>query len=107
MMVGYLTYIQIEHSGWFLNRIKRQQNTKHTPLSLAGGRHCPFSPLGPRTECLERVSSFGHGRLRDLQKASIIARDIKQKSPSNTINFHMQNSSMTIKVTKQNKKTFA
>jgi len=57
-----------------LNRIEKEINSKHTPLSLAGGCHCPFNPLGPRIECLERVSSFGRMRLRDLQKASIIKR---------------------------------
>lgn len=39
-------------------------------MSIVGDRHCPLSPLGPRIECLERVSSFGGGRVKDLQKAS-------------------------------------
>lgn len=35
-----------------------------------GGCQCPESPLGPNIECLERVSSFGHGIPKDLQEAS-------------------------------------
>jgi hypothetical protein len=31
--------------------------------------------LGPRIECLERVSNFGGGRVRDLQKVRKNGRD--------------------------------
>jgi len=37
---------------------------------VEGGLHCPFNPLGPRIECLERVSFVGSGRVIDLQKVS-------------------------------------
>lgn len=74
MLFGYLIYIHIqtEKSGQSSNRIelKHTEPKQHTPLSVEGGLHCPFNPLGPRIECLERVSSFGGGRVRDLQKFS-------------------------------------
>jgi len=42
----------------------------HTPVPVVGGRHCPLSPFGPKIECLDRVSCFGGGRVRDLQNVS-------------------------------------
>lgn len=84
MLLGYLIYIihiQREKSGQSSNRIESKHTDKnqYTPLSMIGGLHCPFSPLGPRIECLERVSSFGGGRVRDLQKVRKNARDLLVK----------------------------
>ena len=81
MMLGYLTYIYIRYvSASTAYGKSKHKGVTHT-LALVGS-HFPLSPFGPNIECLERVSSFGWGKFKDLQEESKQAKPIKQADES-------------------------
>jgi hypothetical protein len=71
MMLGYLTCIHMRYvSASCAHEKPKGRGITHTPSLVLGGCHFALSPFGPNIECLERVSSFGRWKFKDLQEES-------------------------------------